>query len=182
MSFISHKLILSRSFVAAAKYRTQGFLKPQTFGRHAKLCLSSTSDTSKGGNIFSADGVDIVDPPSNEPEIPNYINIFNRYGPKNESLECKRARLLYQSRKRGMLENCLLLSTFACKNLESMDESQLKLYDELINGETNDWQIYYWMVGQKETPKEYDHQVMDMLKFHAKNVDKEARIRQPDLY
>lgn len=81
-----------------------------------------------------------------------------------------------------MLENCLLLATFASKHLNSMNESQLKMYDELINGETNDWQIFYWMVGQKDTPKEYDHQVMDMLKSHAKNADRQARIKQPDLY
>ena len=42
-------------------------------------------------------------PPSNEPAIPEFIEKFN------EPLHEKRSRLIYQSRKRGMLENGLLL-------------------------------------------------------------------------
>lgn len=38
-------------------------------------------------------------------------------------------RLLYQSRKRGMLENDLLLSTFAAKYLETFTEQQIEQYD-----------------------------------------------------
>lgn len=38
-------------------------------------------------------------------------------------------RLIYQSRKRGMLENGLLLSTFAKKYLNDFDDEQLRLYD-----------------------------------------------------
>uniref|UniRef100_A0A8C4W045 Succinate dehydrogenase complex assembly factor 2 n=1 Tax=Gopherus evgoodei TaxID=1825980 RepID=A0A8C4W045_9SAUR len=64
-----------------------------------------------------------------------------------EPLQAKRARLLYESRKRGMLENCLLLSLFAKENLNSMTERQLNLYDRLINEPSNDWDIYYWATG-----------------------------------
>jgi hypothetical protein len=42
-----------------------------------------------------------------EPTIPPYIEKFD------EPIHEKRARLLYQSRKRGMLENGLLLGSFA---------------------------------------------------------------------
>ena len=42
-------------------------------------------------------------PESQEPWIPEYIEKFE------EDLEVKRSRLMYQSRKRGMLENGLLL-------------------------------------------------------------------------
>ncbi|NXG55225.1 SDHF2 factor, partial [Hemiprocne comata] len=62
----------------------------------------------------------------------------------DEPLETKRARLLYESRKRGMLENCILLSLFAKENLNHMNEQQLNLYDRLINEPSNDWDIYYW--------------------------------------
>lgn len=94
----------------------------------------------------------------------------------NEPLPTKRARLLYESRKRGMLENCILLrwglgrakagrsfvsgrrlcpayprvfscSLFAKENLSRMDERQLNLYDRLINEPSNDWDIYYWATG-----------------------------------
>ncbi|XP_031245542.1 succinate dehydrogenase assembly factor 2, mitochondrial isoform X1 [Mastomys coucha] len=62
----------------------------------------------------------------------------------DESIETKRARLLYESRKRGMLENCILLSLFAKEYLHNMTEKQLNLYDRLINEPSNDWDIYYW--------------------------------------
>ena len=42
-------------------------------------------------------------PPSNEPWIPEYVEKFE------EPIQDKRNRLMYQSRKRGMLENGLLL-------------------------------------------------------------------------
>ena len=57
-------------------------------------------------------------------------------------------RLLYQSRKRGMLENDLLLSGFASKFLNTMDEPHLSDYDRLINLPSNDWEIYYWATGK----------------------------------
>lgn len=51
----------------------------------------------------------------------------------NESLETLRARLVYQSRKRGTLESDLLLSTFARDQLHVMDETELKEYDKVCS-------------------------------------------------
>lgn len=86
----------------------------------------------------------------------------------------------YQSRKRGMLENDLLLSTFAKKYLDNFTEDQTMMYDRLINSPSNDWDIFYWVVGKKPTPEEFNNEVMDLLKKHAKNEDKILR-RFPDL-
>ncbi|KAK4697738.1 succinate dehydrogenase assembly factor 2, partial [Lecanoromycetidae sp. Uapishka_2] len=60
-----------------------------------------------------------------------------------------RARLLYQSRKRGTLESDLLLSTFADTNLPRMSKKQLEQYDHFLD--ENDWDIYYWAT-QEPTP------------------------------
>lgn len=49
----------------------------------------------------------------------------------NESIESLRARLVYQSRKRGMLEGDLLLSTFAAENLPHMTQEELLEYDRV---------------------------------------------------
>ena len=49
----------------------------------------------------------------------------------NESIETLRARLVYQSRKRGTLENDLLLSTFARDHLSAMTQVELKEYDKV---------------------------------------------------
>lgn len=90
-------------------------------------------------------------------------------------------RLLYQSRKRGMLENDLLLSTFASKYLKNMSEQHIIMYDQLINKPSNDWDIYNWAVGSKPTPAEYENEIMDLFRRHAKNELKEKRLRMPDL-
>lgn len=105
------------------------------------------------------------------------------YKPKQETedLVRKRARLVWQSRKRGIAENCLLLSTFADKHLKGFDMTQLTMYDDIINKAVNDWQLYYWMLGYKPTPKEFDNEIMTMLKVHCKNEDKVERFEQPVL-
>lgn len=80
-----------------------------------------------------------------------------------------------------MLENDLLLSTFIAKHLKSMDAKLTDQYDKLINGVTNDWEIYYWATETKPTPPEYDNEIMKMLKEHVANAQREKRLRQPNL-
>ncbi|XP_051820172.1 succinate dehydrogenase assembly factor 2, mitochondrial [Antechinus flavipes] len=99
----------------------------------------------------------------------------------DEPIETKRARLLYESRKRGMLENCILLSLFAKENLHQMTERQLNLYDRLINEPSNDWDIFYWATEAKPAPEIFENDVMWMLRDFAKNKNKEQRLRAPDL-
>ncbi|KAL4224576.1 Succinate dehydrogenase assembly factor 2 [Mactra antiquata] len=118
----------------------------------------------------------VLDPPDMSPPIPEYVDRGNK-----EPLEEKRARLLYQSRKRGMTENGLLLSTFAALHLDGLNNEQLTMYDSLINKPTNDWEIYYWITENKPTPPEYDNEVMNMLKEHTKNENRDVRLQQPDL-
>ncbi|KAL0883819.1 hypothetical protein ABMA27_015907 [Loxostege sticticalis] len=100
---------------------------------------------------------------------------------KPQTLEKRKARLHYQSRKRGMLENDLLLSTFAKKFLDGFNEQQTMMYDRLINSPSNDWDIFYWIVEKKPTPTEFDNEIMDLLKKHAKNENRES-LRQPNLH
>ncbi|XP_017333661.1 succinate dehydrogenase assembly factor 2, mitochondrial [Ictalurus punctatus] len=100
---------------------------------------------------------------------------------QNESLDIKRKRLLYESRKRGMLENCILLSLFAKRYLENMSASQLRQYDRLINEPSNDWDIYYWATEVKPTPDVYQGEVMDLLKEFTKNREMEQRLDAPNL-
>ena len=72
-------------------------------------------------------------------------------------------------------------STFASQHLADMTPTQLDQYDDIINRPSNDWKLYYWMTGREETPSDYDNEVMDLLKEHARNEDREMRCRQPDL-
>jgi len=144
-------------------------VRPVGVGGPLPLCLQA------GVKMMSSEPPE-HHPDSREPWIPEYIEKFH------EPLEVKRSRLMYQSRKRGMLENGLLLGSFAKKFLPEMDEEKLAYYDRLINLPSNDWEIYYWAVEQKETPEDFDNVVMDMLKLHAKNENRESRITMPDLH
>ncbi|KAL5596825.1 hypothetical protein BROUX41_006491 [Berkeleyomyces rouxiae] len=78
-----------------------------------------------------------------------------------ESDETMRARLRYQSRKRGILESDLLLSTFAAAYLPHMTRPQLEAYDKFMD--ENDWDIYYWAT-QPDAPPAADAQTAASLK------------------
>ncbi|KAF5300056.1 hypothetical protein FQA39_LY11248 [Lamprigera yunnana] len=117
---------------------------------------------------------DIIDPPDEQTILPMH------YENPAENVKTLRARLLYQSRKRGMLENGLILSSFASLHLSQMSEKQLHLYDRLINTPSNDWDLYYWAIEMKETPEKFNNEVMEMLKKHVK--EKAGIDKQPDLY
>lgn len=57
----------------------------------------------------------------------------------NEAPATTRARLLYQSRKRGTLETDLLLSTFAQEHLPGMTQGELHEYDKVRAGLLSPW-------------------------------------------
>ncbi|PIC47563.1 hypothetical protein B9Z55_006877 [Caenorhabditis nigoni] len=73
-----------------------------------------------------------------------------------EQLDAKRARLLYQSKKRGILENDILLGNFAEENLKKMSEPELKAYDKLINGEHMEWDLFYYLSNKKTPPEDVE--------------------------
>ncbi|KAI0446197.1 Flavinator of succinate dehydrogenase-domain-containing protein [Xylaria telfairii] len=64
-----------------------------------------------------------------------------------EDEKTMRARLVYQSRKRGILETDLLLSTFADQHLPTMGREQMAEYDLFLD--ENDWDIYYWATQEE---------------------------------
>ena len=92
-----------------------------------------------------------------------------------------KSRLVYQSRKRGTLENGLILSTFINRFLNSFNERQLCLYDQLINSEADDWSIYYWATGKEEAPPKFDNEIMKLLREHTNINLRKSRNIQPDL-
>ncbi|KAF9912529.1 succinate dehydrogenase assembly factor 2 [Lobosporangium transversale] len=92
----------------------------------------------------------------------------------NETLETIRARLTYQSRKRGILETDLLLSTFAKDHLKSMSLEECKQFDKFMD--EPDWDIYYWVTGKKEVPDRWKNSpVFERIRKHAKNEGRVVR-------
>ncbi|CAG8672494.1 12392_t:CDS:1, partial [Funneliformis mosseae] len=120
----------------------------------------------------------------NNKEVGNDSNLlpYHNLSPiprPNESIEQKRSRLLYQSRKRGILETDLLLSTFANKYLKCFTESELKEYDELLD--VPDWDIYYFSTNKKPIPSKWENSsVFNKFKQHVKNEGR-VILRMPNL-
>ncbi|KAF8190486.1 mitochondrial protein, partial [Pholiota molesta] len=92
----------------------------------------------------------------------------------DEPIETLRARLVYQSRKRGTLESDLLLSTFARDNLSTMTQEEMKEYDKLLD--EPDWDIYYWVTNERAPPERWANSpLLEKLRAHAKNEGKVVR-------
>lgn len=90
-----------------------------------------------------------------------FVSYFSNFADKkltihadrNETVETLRSRLIYQSKKRGILENDILIGGFAeINSLKNLNYSQLIEYDKIINGEHNEWDLYYYLSGRKELP------------------------------
>ncbi|KAJ7512788.1 mitochondrial protein [Mycena galericulata] len=97
----------------------------------------------------------------------------------NEPVTTLRARLVYQSRKRGTLESDLILSTFAREHLPAMSEAELREYDKLLD--EADWDIYYWATEERTPPERWAASpILEKLKIHARNEGKVVR-RMPAL-
>ncbi|CAK5080717.1 unnamed protein product [Meloidogyne enterolobii] len=80
--------------------------------------------------------------------------IFSKNFVTKNSIECLRSRLFYQSKKRGILENDILIGKFAEENLPKMNKNDLVNYDAIINGNYMEWDLYYYLTGRKEAPNE----------------------------
>ncbi|KJA23156.1 hypothetical protein HYPSUDRAFT_40325 [Hypholoma sublateritium FD-334 SS-4] len=97
----------------------------------------------------------------------------------NEPIDTLRARLVYQSRKRGTLESDLLLSTFARDFLGKMTHEEMKEYDKLLD--EPDWDIYYWATGERTPPERWaGSPLLEQLSVHARNEGKVVR-KMPSL-
>eukprot|EP01133_Synstelium_polycarpum_P016347 gene16347-19446_t len=66
-----------------------------------------------------------------------------------------------------MLENDLLLGSFATKNLGHFTLEQLKEYDILIGQPDPD--IYNWALNKEEVPEDLNTGVMKLLQHHCQN-------------
>lgn len=99
-----------------------------------------------------------------------------------EELETKRKRLIYQSRKRGILETDLLLSRFLDKYIQKLNYDQLVEYDQLLD--ETDWDIFYWATRNfRVTPlpdKWHNSQILQMLQELSENKEREV-LRMPNL-
>ncbi|KDN42868.1 DUF339-domain-containing protein [Tilletiaria anomala UBC 951] len=101
-----------------------------------------------------------------------------------ETRTTKVARLIYQTRKRGTLETDLILSTWADKALQQLDDVELDEFDRLLD--EPDWDIFYWCTARKAPPPRWHDsfhtpgRLGHRLRVHTKNEEKQGR-RMPKL-
>lgn len=101
----------------------------------------------------------------------NYAQVIDAKVSSDANVDLMRNRLIYQSRKRGTLENCIIFTTFADKHVKTFDSVQLQKYDALINSEFDEWELYAWAIGSKSAPEKFDNDIMSLLKNHVKRQD-----------
>ncbi|MEM9577065.1 MAG: succinate dehydrogenase assembly factor 2 [Pseudomonadota bacterium] len=70
-----------------------------------------------------------------------------------ESHEHRIKRLKMRSMRRGIKEMDLILQRFADGHLDAMSDTELTLYDGMLN--ENDHDLYQWVTGQSSPPETY---------------------------
>jgi len=71
-------------------------------------------------------------------------------------------RLRYLSHYRGTQELDLLIGGFADRNLDRLTDDQLDRFEALLSAEEP--RIFDWITGRAEVPREYDTDVMQLLR------------------
>lgn len=71
--------------------------------------------------------------------------------PATETREIRLKRLRIRSGHRGIKEMDLILGAFADTGLADLDDARLDAYEALLD--ENDWDLYYWISGARETPE-----------------------------
>ncbi|OUC40891.1 TPR repeat region [Trichinella nativa] len=65
-----------------------------------------------------------------------------------------------------------IFSKFYEEHVNLLTADDLNTYDQLINGEYNEWDIYYWITGRRKTvPENLESNVMQMLKSYVKRMN-----------
>lgn len=154
---------VTRASSVLTKSRTSNYTPCAPFSIATKLNAESRD---KFGNLYEV------------PEYP-FPQLAKNVSRPDETADTLRARLVYQCRKRGILETDLILSTFAKEHLKVLSHQDCKDLDRLL--EENDWDIYYWATEERvPPPKIAELNVFKLLRDHAKNKAKRV-LRMPDL-
>ncbi|KAF9996153.1 succinate dehydrogenase assembly factor 2 [Entomortierella chlamydospora] len=170
--------IMQSTVRATAGFRTITFARAGSISRPTSSYLwrsFSTKQTSVESSapqrVIDHDDARDVDP---EDFQTPYTNLPPLPRDPNEPLETIRARLTYQSRKRGILETDLILSTFAKEYLGEMTIEECRRFDKFMD--EPDWDIYYWVTGKKEVPERWKGDlVFEKIVVHAKNEGRVVR-------
>jgi len=70
-------------------------------------------------------------------------------------------KLKFRAWRRGFREMDLLMGSFADEHLDEYEPQQLDEFERLLA--TPDWEVYAWLIGQKDVPDNHKGPVLDQL-------------------
>ncbi|MEQ8827155.1 MAG: succinate dehydrogenase assembly factor 2 [Parvibaculum sp.] len=86
----------------------------------------------------------------------------NMDGEGGSERDIRLRKLKFRSWHRGIKEMDLILGHFADSSLESLSDSELDMYEELIGVE--DTALYNWLTGREKVPPEHDTAVFARIR------------------
>ncbi|GAA5994945.1 hypothetical protein JCM11641_006985 [Rhodosporidiobolus odoratus] len=183
LSVRSTALRRARNLTASAIFRSSSSDPSENDKTHpALLSDPPTSNPSAATDPWTLKLPPMPEPPKLDPSIQTMYDLIRSPHPEgrdNEPTETLRKRLVYESRKRGILEMDLILSTFAKERLPEMQDRELREYDRFLT--LPDWTIFYYVTGKAEAPEPWrSSEVLKDLLEHSANRGKTVR-RMPDL-
>ena len=81
-------------------------------------------------------------------------------------MDDKRKRLLFHCTHMGMKENDVMFGNFARAHVADLDDSQVADLEALL--QNNDQDLFHWVMGRVEVPKQWDTEIMQRLKTFNK--------------
>ena len=73
----------------------------------------------------------------------------------------RRRMLKFRAWRRGFREMDLLMGSFADAHIEGLTDEGLNEFERLL--QTPDWEVYAWLIGQKEVPPNHKGPVLDQI-------------------
>lgn len=85
-----------------------------------------------------------------------------------DNRDTKIKQLRYRAWRRGFREHDFLMGTYADTKLAEQDDSDVAAFEALLD--QADWDVYYWIVGQKPVPERFVSPVMADLQRQSFTV------------
>lgn len=76
-------------------------------------------------------------------------------------LDERRRKLKFRAWRRGFREMDLLMGSFADAYLGEMSDDDLSEFERLLS--TPDWEVYAWLIGQKNVPGNFQSDLLTRM-------------------
>lgn len=77
-------------------------------------------------------------------------------------LDRRRKKILFQSQRRGMHENDILVGGFVRARIAQLDERQLADLEDLL--EVNDVDLFRWITNRAPVPEQFQRPILFMIR------------------